>query len=118
MQDAKCVPCSSPPTNARHISGGLPYTYDGCLWACEAGFFRGTFIGSEGVLTTIKLCIPCNTKQCVDDGYPASYIRETCLFGSTRDAVCLPAFNDIGKNMTEYDNITEDVNMTMFDIEK
>lgn len=78
-QNARCVPCSPPPfPNARHVSGGLPYTFNGCLWACNEGFYRD--IGKT------DMCILCNTSPCEDSSL---YMREKCPLGSTRDAQCI-----------------------------
>lgn len=82
--DAQCVPCSPPPANGVHVTGGLPYTYDGCLWACKDGFFKDT---------SRKLCIPCSREPCTSSGF----IRETCtMLGQfTRDAQCICPFWDL-----------------------
>lgn len=79
-QNARCVPCSPPPSpNAKHISGGLPYTLNRCLWACNEGFYKDTEKNNG-------ICVPCNTLPCDDP----NLIRETCSSGSTRDAQCIP----------------------------
>ena len=79
-QNAQCIPCSLPPSpNARHISGGLPYTANQCLWACNEGFYRD--VGKT------DMCILCNTSPC--ENYTI-WMREKCLIGSTKDAECVP----------------------------
>ena len=74
-QDARCTYCSSPPPNAIHVTGGLPYTDDNCMWVCKEGYYR---VGNS--------CEACNIEECHGS---ANMIRETCARGATQDAQCV-----------------------------
>lgn len=84
QQDARCIPCSLPPVHARHVTGGLPYMQDACLWACHEGFFKKD-----------KACFPCTTSKC---DFPL--VREQCLVGMERDAECVCPINTFAKQGT------------------
>ena len=87
LKDAQCVPCSQPPANSVHTSGGLPYTFNGCLWACKDGYFKD--IGR-------KVCIACTKEGCVQEGF----VREECRSSKhpTKDAQCICPFWVDGKD--------------------
>ena len=75
--DARCIPCSMPPSNAVHVTGGLPYTVDNCMWACNEGFFR------DG---PSSMCRQCSTGVCPGLNQK---VREVCAMGATKDAQCV-----------------------------
>ena len=74
VRDAVCMPCTMPPTNAVHITGGLPYLEDNCMWTCRENFYRKD-----------DACLPCNRTACAE---PFT-VREACQLGATHDAVCV-----------------------------
>ena len=73
IHDAVCTPCKMPPSNSVHITGGLPYTVDNCMWLCVEGFRKLN-----------DHCEACTATQC-----PFPLVRETCSLGSTTDARCV-----------------------------
>lgn len=74
VQDARCVPCKPAPANAFHVTGGLPYMSDNCLWACSDDFY---------MLDSTR-CQACTTDPCQ---YPL--IRSACHSGTSRDSTCV-----------------------------
>lgn len=73
VQDAHCAPCKLPPTDSDHITGGLPYTTDNCLWVCREDFFK---VGDH--------CETCTATECA---FPL--VREKCNRGFMQDASCV-----------------------------
>jgi hypothetical protein len=74
IADAACVPCTAPPANAVHVTGGLPHTTDNCLWACTDGYYRD---GDH--------CVACTAEECPGN----ALVRQMCRKGSVRDAPCV-----------------------------
>ena len=73
VQDAHCAPCTMPPINSDHITGGLPYTTDNCLWVCREGYYKVN-----------HHCEACTATECA---FPL--VREECNRGFVRDAGCV-----------------------------
>lgn len=79
-RDAECIPCTPPPSNAVHITGGLPYMQDYCMWACREGYYR------EG-----NMCISCTSthaNQCTPPLVP-----EYCSKGFNHKPKCMCPVN-------------------------
>ena len=55
----RCIPCSLPPANGEHVTGGLPYMQDSCMWACREGYYREN-----------DECRACITDECTIPGIP------------------------------------------------
>lgn len=72
-QDAHCIPCTLPPPNAVHVTGGLPFLEDACMWACRTGYFRQE-----------NECVACNRTAC-----EAPMVRGPCMQGARHDAQCM-----------------------------
>lgn len=75
VRDAACTPCTAPPSNSYHISGGYPHTSDNCKWICTDGYFK-TADGTR--------CEKCSEEQC-----DAPSVRGVCRAGSLSDASCI-----------------------------
>lgn len=90
--DAACIPCTpNPPPHAEFISGGLPYNFNGCQWACSEGFFldKNRSLG----LPFTPMCSPCTRALCPPNNIQIfTHARERCPLGSTKDAECVQVY--------------------------
>jgi hypothetical protein len=74
-QNARCIPCQSPPANAYHVTGGYPHTSDNCMWVCMDGYYK---------LADGSGCGKCSVETC-----DAPLVRSVCRAGSSSDSSCV-----------------------------
>lgn len=88
-QPPLCLPCTNKPGNSVYVAKASGIETNDCTFECELHFFLSAGSNTDGT------CSACDRTACGVDGQ----YRDTCLQGSTADALCIPCAPIIGATL-------------------